>query len=88
MVLLLVALVWGIDNAESTLRADASDSLTANGYRVSVDFSGRDARLIGTVTSAQLAEDVAQSIDSLPGVRHVHNELVVVDPEPPLHFAS
>lgn len=80
VIVVLVALVWGVDNAETTLRDDARASLIANGYDVAVDFSGRDARLIGSVSEESLAAEIAASIDSVPGVRTVDNEIVVIEP--------
>lgn len=84
VVVVLGALVWGIDHAESTLRADARTSLTENGHDVAVDFSGRDARLIGSVSSEELAVEIAESIDGLPGVRDVDSDLNIIEPPPPV----
>jgi OOP family OmpA-OmpF porin len=79
VILLLAALVWGVDNAEATLGDSARRALAAGGHDIVVDFSGRDARLIGTVTSDSVAADIADSIDALPGVRDVDSEIVVAD---------
>jgi hypothetical protein len=83
VIVVLGALVWGVDNAETTLRAEARASLLPDGHNVAVDFSGRDARLIGIVESEQIAEEVAATVDSIDGVRLVKNEITVVAPEPP-----
>ncbi len=82
VVLVIAALVWGVDNAETTLRSEARTSLEANGQDVAVDFSGRDARLIGVVESEAVAEQVADTVDAVDGVRLVKNEIVVDKPEP------
>lgn len=84
VVLLLVALVWGVDNAETTLLDDTRTSLSADGHSVVVDFSGRDARLVGAVDSDEEADAIVESVDALPGVRRVENELTVVAPPPPV----
>lgn len=84
VVLILVALVWGVANAETTLREDVRRRLAEEGHNVAADFSGRDARLIGSVDSEDLATEIARSIDAMPGVRHVDNELEVVAPPPPV----
>lgn len=81
VIVVLVALVWGVDNAETTLGARARASLAADGYDIAVDFSGRDARLIGSVTQEGLAEEIEDSIDSITGVRSVNNEIIVDLPE-------
>ena len=83
VLLLLGAMVWGIDNAETTLREAARRSLGADRGNIAVDFSGRDARLIGSVSSVAESLAIAESIDELPGVRTVKNELVVVAPPAP-----
>jgi OOP family OmpA-OmpF porin len=83
VLLLLGAMVWGIDNAETTLREAARRSLGSDRSNVAVDFSGRDARLIGSVSSEADALAIAELIDELPGVRSVKNELVVVAPPAP-----
>lgn len=83
VILVIAALVWGVDNAETTLRSEARTSLEANGHNVAVDFSGRDARLIGVVESEAVAEQVADTVDAVDGVRLVKNEIVVEQPEPP-----
>jgi OOP family OmpA-OmpF porin len=85
VLVVLVALVWGVDNAETTLRAAARASLAADGHDIAVDFSGRDTRLIGSVTQESLALEIEESIDSIVGVRSVNNEIIVDSPEvPPL----
>lgn len=79
--LALAALVWGVDNVETSLRDSARRSLAVAGHDgIAVDFSGRDARLIGTAESADVATDIAASIDLLPGVRNVESEIAVVEP--------
>ena len=82
VVVVLVALVWGVDNAEATLRDTAREQLAAAGYDVSVDFSGRDARLIGSASSAEVADSIEELVDAIPGVRNVENEIVIVDVAP------
>ncbi len=82
VVVVLVALVWGVDNAEATLRDTAREQLAAAGYDVSVDFSGRDARLIGSASSAEVADSIEELVDAIPGVRNVDNEIVIVDVAP------
>ena len=84
VLVVLAALVWGIDHAESTLRVDARESLTENGHNVAVDFSGRDARLIGSVDSEEQATEIAESIDALPGVRKVEIDLNIIEPPQPV----
>jgi OOP family OmpA-OmpF porin len=81
VIVVLVALVWGVDNAEATLRDSARASLVADGHNIAVDFSGRDARLIGSVSDEIVAAEIEASIDAIPGVRIVNNEIVVNDPE-------
>lgn len=80
VVVVLIALVWGVDNAETGLRDRARERIAASGYDVAVDFSGRDARLIGAVTQQELATELEESIDAIPGVRIVSNEIVVDEP--------
>lgn len=82
VLLVLVTLAWGVDNAETRLRADARQALTADGHDVVVDFSGRDARLVGSVGSEEIAAQIVGSIDAIPGVRDVVNEISVVEPPP------
>ncbi|MCP4965833.1 MAG: OmpA family protein [bacterium] len=84
VLVVLAALVWGIEHAETTLRTDARDSLNEDGHNVAVDFSGRDARLIGSVASEEHATEIAESIDALPGVRRVEIDLDVIEPPPPV----
>jgi OOP family OmpA-OmpF porin len=83
VVMVLVALVWGVDNAEATLRDAARRRIAADGHNIAVDFSGRDARLIGTVESDAIAQEITGVIDALPGVRDVNSDLVVVPTEIP-----
>jgi OOP family OmpA-OmpF porin len=83
VIVVLFALVWGVSNAETSLRDDARERLAAEGYSVAVDFSGRDARLIGSLTDQSLADEVEQAIDSIPGVRLVNNEIAVSESEEP-----
>lgn len=83
VILVLVALVWGVDNAEATLGSSARRSLAADGHAIVVDFSGRDARLVGAVASESEAADIVESIDALPGVRDVDSEIVVAAPATP-----
>ena len=68
VVLVLAALVWGVDNAETSLGDSARRSLAADGHAIVVDFSGRDARLVGSVASEETAASIVESIDALPGV--------------------
>ena len=82
VVVVLVALVWGVDNAEVTLRDTAREQLAAAGHDVSVDFSGRDARLIGSAPSAEVAASIEELVDAIPGVRDVENEIVVLEVAP------
>ncbi len=84
VVLVLLALVWGVDNAETTLREDARSNLAQDGHNIVVDFSGRDARLVGSVDSEELAAEIVESIDAVPGVRNVDSELEVIEPPPPV----
>jgi OOP family OmpA-OmpF porin len=79
VILVLAALVWGVDNAEATLGESARRSLAADGHAVVVDFSGRDARLIGSVTSEEDVAAIVDSIDALPGVRDVESEIIVAE---------
>lgn len=79
----LVALIWGVDNAETSLRSAAREQLTAAGYEASVDFSGRDARVIGNATSAETAAAIEQLVDAIPGVRNVDNEIRIIEEAPP-----
>ncbi len=81
VVVVLVALVWGVDNAETDLRQRALDRLAADGHDVAIDISGRDARLIGTVTQEEIATAIVDSVDSIPGIRRVNDEIVVDEPE-------
>lgn len=80
VVVVLVALVWGVDNAETGLRDRARQRIAASGYDVAVDFSGRDARLIGVVDRPETAIELGETIDAIPGVRLVSNEIVVDEP--------
>ena len=82
VIVVLAALVWGVDNAETGLRAAASASLEAEDLDIAVDFSGRDARLIGTVDSAVVSAEIIDTVDAIPGVRLVRNEIRVIEPEP------
>jgi len=81
--LVLLALVWGVDNAETTLRAEARADLEVLDQTIAVDFSGRDARLIGVVESDAAAIQAVETVDAIDGVRLVRNEIVVDEPEPP-----
>ncbi len=82
VVVILFALVWGIGNAETTLLQHSRVSLAEAGYDVAVDVSGRDARLIGSVVSEDLASEIVESIDAVPGVRAVVSDLAIVEPPP------
>lgn len=87
VIVVLVALVWGVDNAEATLGDSARASLVADGHNIAVDFSGRDARLMGSVPDETVATEIEESIDAIPGVRSVNNEIVVAEPAvPPLRM--
>lgn len=79
----LVALIWGVDNAETTLRDAARQELDDAGYDVSVGFSGRDALLIGSAPSEEVAQSIEELVDAIPGVRSVDNEIVIVEVAPP-----
>lgn len=79
----LVSLIWGVDNAETTLRNAAREQLDAAGYDVAVGFSGRDALLVGTAPSAGAAESIEELVDAIPGVRSVDNEIAVLEVAPP-----
>lgn len=78
VVMVLVALVWGVDNAEATLGDAARRRIAADGHNIAVDFSGRDARLIGSVESDVIAQEITDVIDALPGVRDVNSDILVV----------
>ena len=67
VILVLAALVWGVDNAEATLQDSARRTLAAEGHDIVVDFSGRDARLIGTVATESVATDIAGNVDRAAG---------------------
>ncbi|MDJ0924243.1 MAG: OmpA family protein [Acidimicrobiia bacterium] len=82
VVVVLTAVVWGIDNAETQLRDQARAAVEATNHSVAVDFSGRDARLIGAVESADVPAEITAAIDAIPGVRKVNNEVRVIEPEP------
>ncbi len=83
----LVALVWGIGNAEAELQDATRAALEDGGYDIAVDVSGRDATLYGTVASEVAAEEIVAMIDAIPGVRNVSSELVVIQPVAPAAVA-
>lgn len=83
VIVVLAALVWGVDNAETSLRAEARFTLENDEHNIAVDFSGRDARLIGVVESDVVADEVVATVDAIDGVRLVRSEIVVAAPEPP-----
>ena len=67
----VVALAWGIPHIEAELTTVTETALAERGWSgLSVDFSGRDATVAGTVDidPAEIAETVA----SIDGVRVVH----------------
>lgn len=83
LIVILVALVWGVGNAESSLREDARSYLDGAGLDVAVDISGRDATLYGSVASEEEEERIVAAIDAIPGVRLVNSELTIVEPPTP-----
>ncbi len=84
---ILVTLVWGIGNAEAKLQDATRAALQDGGYGIAVDVSGRDATLYGTVSSETQAEEIVAMVDSIPGVRNVNSELVVIQPVEPAPVA-
>lgn len=83
VVLVLGALAWGIDNAESKLRVETSEVLSDSGANLAFDVSGRDVTLYGTVTTEEEGRVLASEVDAIPGVRRVKNALVATAPEVP-----
>jgi len=83
LAVMLVALVWGIGNAESKLREAARDYLEETGLEIAVDISGRDATLYGSVDSDDEEGRIVSGVDAIPGVRSVNSELIIVEPPAP-----
>ncbi|MDJ0663370.1 MAG: OmpA family protein [Acidimicrobiia bacterium] len=83
LVVILVALAWGIGNAESKLREATRSYLDDTGLDVTVDIAGRDATLYGSVDSEEEEAQVIAAIDAIPGVRLVNSRLIVVEPPAP-----
>lgn len=83
VVLVLAALVWGIDNAESQLRFGTRSVLSQSGREFAFDVSGRDVTLFGVIASKDEGLELAAAIDAIAGVRRVRNGFTIVDaPEP------
>jgi outer membrane protein OmpA-like peptidoglycan-associated protein len=68
VVLAVIAVVWGVSNAEDDLEARAEAALQQAGIAASVDFDGRDASLSGPVSAAD-RESALVAIEGLTGVR-------------------
>jgi len=83
VILMLIALVWGVGNAESKLSDSTEEVLSAEGYGFAVAFSGRDATLYGSVDSDAEIDEVIAVVDSVPGVRNVNSRINVVEPVEP-----
>lgn len=85
VVLVLAALVWGIDNAESQLRFGTRSVLSQSGREFAFDVSGRDVTLFGVIASKDEGLELAAATDAIPGVRRVRNGFTIVEaaePEP------
>jgi OmpA-OmpF porin, OOP family len=83
VVLVLAALVWGIDNAESQLRFETRSVLSQSGRDFGFDVSGRDVTLFGAISSEEEGLELAAAIDAIPGVRQVRNGFSIVEPVAP-----
>ncbi len=83
LVVILVALAWGIGNAESKLREATRSYLDTAALDIAVDISGRDATLYGSVASQEEEARIIAAIDAIPGVRDVRSQLTVFEPPPP-----
>ena len=83
LVVVLVTLVWGIGNAESKLRIATQAFLQEDGSAITVDISGRDATLYGSVDSEDEIARIVADIDDIPGIREVNSELTVIERPPP-----
>ncbi len=83
VIVVIAALVWGVGNTETQLRAATRDALSGQNSAITVDVDGRDATLYGVVDSGQETDEVVALIDAIPGVRNVNSELVVVAPTAP-----
>lgn len=83
VVLVLAALVWGIENAESQLRVATRSTLAQSERDLGFDVSGRDVTLFGVVSSEEEELALGASVDAIPGVRGVRSALTIVEPETP-----
>lgn len=87
VVLVLAALVWGIENAESQLRTEtrrvlSQSEISQSERDLAFDVAGRDVTLFGVVSSEGEALALAASVDAIPGVRGVRSALTIIEPEP------
>ena len=87
VVLVLAALVWGVDNAETKVRHETRAALEASGVNLAFDISGRDVTLFGEVDSEEAGRALVAEIDDLPGVRGVRTRFTIVAPVTPQPIA-
>ena len=78
-VLAVIAVGWGLGNAEDDLTSRADSALQQAGIAASVDFEGRDARLSGELPAADQERALA-IVRSLTGVRVAEWESAVAAP--------
>ncbi len=79
VLVVLIAVVWGMDNAEAKLRDSTHQALQEAGIDIDVDISGRDATLSGAVGSTAAEAEIVAMIDAVDGVRRTSSELVVME---------
>ena len=80
MLVVLITVVWGIENAEAKLRDSTLQVLQEAELDISVEISGRDATLLGAVDSTAKEAEIVAMIDAVEGVRNVSSELSVIEP--------
>ena len=78
VVLVLAALVWGVDNAETKLRTVTASVIGESGLDLTFDLSGRDVTLYGEVATAEQAAELALLVDEIDGIRLVNDSLTIV----------
>jgi OOP family OmpA-OmpF porin len=88
LVLVVSTVVWAIPHEEAVLADRAEQALAAAGFPVTVDFSGRDAVLSGTVDSVDGPEEAIEIVAAVDGVRHVTSNLEVAAVTVPLRDPS
>ncbi len=81
IVIAVAAVFFGIRSVQGDIEARAGVVLSANGYTdVTVEATGNDVVLLGSITPEQSVEEAVELVGTLPGVGAVESNLFVVEP--------